>query len=95
MNRVHYGVNSLDLCMNFGSFLTANMTYAISKNYTIMVVGKLGIHTFKVIMIVVLLLLMLPFDVDVPTSASLILFRQVVTRMLVVHIVISSFTSQS
>ena len=59
--------------MNFGSILTANMTYTISQNYTIMTVGKLGIHTFKVV-VVVLLLLMLSFDVDVPTSASLVFF---------------------
>ena len=80
--------------MNFGLFLTASMTYTISQKYTIMVVGKLGIHTFKV-MVVVVLLLMLSFDVDVPTSASLVLFRQVVTQMLVVRIVVSSFMNQS
>ena len=92
MNHVHYDVNILDLCMNFGSILIANMTYTISQNYTIVVGGKLGIPTFKV-MVVVLLPLMSSFDV--PTSASLILLRQVVTQMLVVRIVVSSSMNQS
>ena len=59
-----------------------------------MVVGGHGIEIFKVV-VVVLLLLMLSFDVDVPTSAFIILFRQVVTQLLVVRIVISSFMNQS
>ena len=44
------------------------MTYTRSQNYTNMVVGKHGIQTFKV-MVVVVLLLLLSFNVFVPTSA--------------------------
>ena len=52
---------------------TTNMTYIGSQNYTNMVVGKGGIQTFKVV-IVVLLLLLLSFDAFVPTSAHPLLF---------------------
>ena len=52
---------------------TANMMYTRSQNYTMMVVGKHGIHTFKV-MVVVLLLLLLLLDVFVPISAHPLLY---------------------
>ena len=49
------------------------MLYTRSQNYTSMVVGKHGIQTSKVA-VVVLLSLLLPFDVGVPTSAHSLLF---------------------
>ena len=51
----------------FWTSLIVNMMYTISQNYRFMVVGKHGIQTLEV-MVVVLLLLLLSFDVFVPTS---------------------------
>ena len=54
---------------------TVDKMYTTLQNYTNMLVGKHGIQTFKV----VLLLLLLLFDVFDPTSAYLLLFiKQVV-----------------
>jgi hypothetical protein len=46
----------------------ANMTYTRSQNYTNMVVGKLGLQTIQIVVVVLL------FDVFVPTSAHFSLF---------------------
>ena len=45
-----------------------NMTYTKSQNYTNMVVGKHGIQTMGVVLVVLLFMLLL-IDVLVPTSA--------------------------
>ena len=58
---------------NFWTFPTANAMYTRSQNDTNMVVGKHGICTFKVV-VVVLLLWSLTFDVFVSTSARPFLF---------------------
>ena len=50
------------------------MMYTRLQNYTNTVVGKHGIQTFKVVIVVLLLLLFSPLDVFVPTSADSLLF---------------------
>ena len=57
--------------MNLGQ-LQSSLTYTRLQNYTTLVVGKHGIHTFKVVVVVLLPLLL--FDVFVPTSAHSLLF---------------------
>ena len=70
--KVELGFKYLDLCRD------SNRQYIISQNYTIMVVGKHGIQTFKVV-VVMLLLLLLSHDVFRPHKyTSLTIFGQVV-----------------
>jgi hypothetical protein len=52
----------------FWTIPTADMTYTRLQNYTNVMVGKHGIQTFKV-MVVVLLLFLSSFDVFVLTDA--------------------------
>ena len=59
----------------FGTILIANMTYTRLQNYKIMMVGRHGIQTCEVVVVVLLLLFML-FDVFVPTSAHPLLFLE-------------------
>ena len=53
---------------DFWTIPTAAMTYTRSQNYTNIAVGKHGIQTFKVV-VVMMLHLRLSFYVFVPTSA--------------------------
>ena len=52
----------------FGSIPTANMMYTRSQYYQNLVVGRHGIHTFEIVVVVLL------FDVFVPTSGHPLLF---------------------
>ena len=53
----------------FWTIPTANMTYTRLHNYTNMVGGEHGIHTFEVVVVV-----LLSFDVFVPKNAHPLLF---------------------
>jgi hypothetical protein len=59
--------------LDFWTIPTINMMYTRLQNYTNMVIGKYGIQTFKIV-VVVLKLSLLSFDVFVPTSAHPLLF---------------------
>ena len=52
---------------------TVDVTYIRLQNYTNLVVGKHGIQTFKVV-VVVLLYLLLTSDIFVPTNTHPLLF---------------------
>lgn len=56
----------------FWTMPTANMMYTQSQNYTNTMVGEHKIHTFEIV-IVMLLLVLLSFAIFVPTSTHLLL----------------------
>ena len=54
----------------FWTILATNVTYTRSQNYTNMMVGKHGIQTFKVMVVVLLFFLLLFIYLLVPTSVQ-------------------------